>query len=174
MWYKSDTISIGIQSGGLEDGGLGVLKVGLYRALIKHVKRTGCPAVDHFALVLRVSGRLDDFGPAGIERVRRSRKNRCVSVDIVVSLKDWKRRTPDQLRTYLAARVREALCACIARLRMGKEPIDEAGLLSNVDKAISEFRNERTVPALAEAEHRAVVDAVRRMKAAARPRARRR
>src|SRR5271163_3368282 len=114
MWYSDlGTISIGMQSG-LADGGLGVLKVGLYQALIKRCKKTHCPAVDHFALGLFVSGGLDDFGPAAIERIRRSRKTRCISVDIVVPEKDWKRRTREQLRPYLAARVRDALCACIA------------------------------------------------------------
>ena len=77
MWYSDlGTISIGMQSG-LADGGLGVLKVGLYQALIKRCKKTYCPAVDHFALGLFVSGRLYDFGPATIERIRRSRKTRC-------------------------------------------------------------------------------------------------
>jgi hypothetical protein len=150
MWYSDlGTISIGMQSG-LADGGLGVLKVGLYQALIKRCKKTHCPAVDHFALGLFVSGGLDDFGPAAI------------SVDIVVPEKDWKRRTREQLRPYLAARVRDALCACIARLHKDREPIDADRLLRQVDKALADFRNDGTVPALAETEHRKVVDAARR------------
>src|SRR5262249_10114320 len=130
MWYSHlGTISIGEQAGGPEDGGLGHLKTALYQLLVRHCRQTYCPAVDHFALGLFVSGSLDKFGAEGIERIRRSRKGRYIGADIVVPEKAWRTRTEKELKVYLADRVREALRLCIARIQKDRDEIDGQRLL---------------------------------------------
>jgi hypothetical protein len=49
-------ISIGQQSGGPEDGGIGDLKVELFKILRKHCPSTLCSAIDQFVVILRVDG----------------------------------------------------------------------------------------------------------------------
>jgi len=160
MWYSDlGTISIGAQCGGPYDGGLGTLKVDLYKLLVRHCKRTYCPGVDHFALLLNISGSIDQFGPGGIQRIRRSKKKRYIAADIVVPESAWQGRTVDALKAYLSAQVREALSACIARIRKDKDPIDAERLLVRVDKAIAQFKAlKHTVRGLAGAEDRRLME----------------
>jgi hypothetical protein len=140
MWYSDlGAISIGEQSGGIDDGGLGRLKVALYQLLVRHCKRTYCPSIDHFALGLFVAGPLGQFGPEGIDRIRRRRKDRYIAADIVVPEEAWRSRTEKELKIYLADRVRQALQLCIGRIQKDGEEVDAQRFLRLVDKAIAKF-----------------------------------
>jgi hypothetical protein len=140
MWYHDHgIISIGAQSGGPEDGGLGKLKVELWRALCQHCTKTHSPAVSHYALALRISGPLNDFGKEGIDKVRRSRKESYIGADIVIPEARWRSLKGDGMKTYLGRVVREAICLCLARLRKDRDPVDELALLRSVDSAITQF-----------------------------------
>jgi hypothetical protein len=130
-------ISIGQQSGGGDP--LMWPKVHLYHMLLKHCTANYCPAIDQFALVLRVSGTYDDFGPEAIERVRRRRPARYITADIVIPIARWFGKTERQLKKYLAGRVRRTLEICVARLKKDKEDVDEKTLFGHVDAAIAEF-----------------------------------
>ena len=140
MWYdKLGIVSIGVQNGGPEDGGLGKIKVDLWRSLCRHCHNSYCVAVAHFALVLRVGGKFVDFSPEGIEKVRRSKQDRVVGADIVIPRTVWHGKTRNELRDYLVGQVRAALQECVARLRKDKETVDEPRLFSEIDAAIAEF-----------------------------------
>jgi hypothetical protein len=137
------SISIGQQSGGPEDG-FGWPKVHLYMMLEKHCTGNYCQAIDHFGLVLRVSGALDDFGPEAIERIRRHRPSRRITVDIVVPVSRWKGKSEDDCKHYLAGKVRLALEMCVARLKKDRETIDDLALFADVDAGIAEFLSSPT------------------------------
>jgi hypothetical protein len=130
-------IGIGQQS----EGGdlLGWPKVHLYHMLKKHCTGSYCPAVDHFALVLRCSSSADEFGPEAIKGIRRRRPARYITADIIVPLAASVDKTEKQIKEYLAARVRLALEMCVARLKKDKEVVDDAALFEHVDAAIAEF-----------------------------------
>jgi hypothetical protein len=132
-------ISIGAQAGGPQDGNIAELKVDLYRLFGKHCDESYCPAIDNFALVLRINGSIDSFGLESIECLRRSRKKRYITIDIVISEERWKTLETLELKKYLAAQIRESLVVCAARLRKDGEKINEDQLLADVDCAISEF-----------------------------------
>jgi hypothetical protein len=136
-------ITIGQQSGGPDDG-LMWPAVHLYMTLEKHCTAKYAPAIDHFALVLRVSGAFADFGPEAIERIRRRRPARCITADIVVPVRRWQGKSEKQRKKYLAAQVRTALEMCVARLRKDKEEVDDAAFFANVDDAIAEFLRTET------------------------------
>ncbi len=55
-------ISIGVQSGGPIDGGIGTIKIDLYKELEKRCQSTYCKAIDEYAPVIRVDGALHKFG----------------------------------------------------------------------------------------------------------------
>ncbi|OAI54312.1 hypothetical protein AYO44_15165 [Planctomycetaceae bacterium SCGC AG-212-F19] len=135
-------ISIGQQSGGGDP--LKWPKVHLAMMFEKHCTRTYCPAIAEFALVLRVSGTFDDFGPEAIERLRRQRSARVITVDMVVPIPRWQGKKEAELKRYLAKRVREALEVCVARLKKDKEAVKEAALFADVDAAIAEFLSSKT------------------------------
>jgi hypothetical protein len=131
-------ISIGQQSGGPGDPFMWP-KVHLYHMLGKHCTAQYCPAIGEFALVLRVSGSLDDFGPEAIERLRRRRPARYITADIVIPVPCWEGKTEKEIKKYLAEKVRVALELCVARLKKDKEVVDDNALFAALDKAIAEF-----------------------------------
>lgn len=131
-------ISIGLQSGG-PDNSFMWPKVHLVKMLEKHCARNYAESVDHFALVLRVSGAFDDFGSEAIERIRLARVQRTISADIVVPEDRWRGLTETGLKAYLAQQVRAALESCVAKQRKAKLPIEGTALLRDVDRGIAEF-----------------------------------
>jgi hypothetical protein len=140
MWYdKLGIVSIGVQNGGPEDGGLGDIKIDLWRLFGRHCQSSYCPAIAHFALALRIGGELQQFSPEGIEKIRRSKRDRLIGADIVIPQVVWRGRTCNELRDYLARQVRAALKSCVARLQTDKEAVDEALLFGEIDAAIGEF-----------------------------------
>ncbi|MCW5558601.1 MAG: hypothetical protein KIT22_12310 [Verrucomicrobiae bacterium] len=141
MWYDQlGVISIGAQCGGPEDGGLGDIKVDLYRLFLRHCRSSYCPSVAHYALALRIDGEFQKFGAEGIERIRRSKRDRYIGADIVIPDSVWQGRSRNELRDYLARQVRAALQRCVARLRKDKESVNESQLFEEIDAAIAEFR----------------------------------
>jgi hypothetical protein len=141
LWYSDlGIISIGVQNGGSEDGGLGDIKIDLWRLLCRHCQSSFCPAIDHYGIALRIGGRSVEFGPEAIERIRRDKRKRLIGVDIVIPAAVWRKRTTNELRDYLCEQIRAALQACVARLKKDKETVDETLLFAQVDAAIAEFR----------------------------------
>jgi len=140
MWHdKHGIISIGLQSGGPENRGLSNLKIDLRRLFDQHCRSSYCPTVAHYALGLRVDGKFDKFGEEGIERVRRSKRDRYISADIIIPEAVWRGRSRNELRDYLARQVRAAVQSCVARLRKDKETVEESQLFAEIDAAIGEF-----------------------------------
>jgi hypothetical protein len=140
MLYESDVISIGAQCGGPDDDGLSDIKIDLWKLLCKHCTQSYCPSVRHFALALRIGGKFIDYTPECIDAIRRNKRKFYIGADIVVPRKSWQGKTTNQLRDYLADKVRAAIVLCVARLRKDKEVVDELKLLREIDKAIGEFR----------------------------------
>jgi len=141
MWYdKLGVVSIGVQNGGPEDGGLGDIKIDLWRSFGRQCNSSYCSAVVHYALALRIDGEFQKFGVEGIERIRRSKRDRYIGADIVIPEAVWRDKTRNELRDYLATQVRAALKSCVARLRKDKETLDERRLFQEIDAAINEFR----------------------------------
>jgi hypothetical protein len=141
MWYdKLGVISIGVQNGGPEDGGLGDIKIDLWRLFVRHCRSSYCAAVAHYAMALRIDGEFQKFGAEGIECIRRIKRDRYIGADIVIPESAWQGKSRNELRDYLARQVRAALQSCTVRLRKEKEPVDESQLFREIDMAISEFR----------------------------------
>ena len=117
------------------------IKVELWRALRETCRESYCPAIDEYALVLRISGTLDDYGPEAIERIKRRRPDRYITADIIIPESVWRPLTLKQSSDYLAKRVREAIVACADRLSQDREVIDTPALLAEVDAGIQQFRS---------------------------------
>lgn len=132
-------ISIGAQHGGPEPCLIGDLKVNLYRALARYLTSTHCEAIDEYAIVLRVDGRLHKFGEEGITRLRFAKTNRYVTADVQIPESVWQPMNESQTKAYLATQVRTAMSIFIARLSKEKYAIAEKLLWSEIDAAIIEF-----------------------------------
>lgn len=132
-------ISIGCQQGGPEGGYFAALKVPLYRCLCKHVTSTHCPAIDEYALVLRIDGSFDKFGEEGIARLRFAKARRSITCDIQVPEAIWRPMTELQTKQYLAHSVKAALAFCATRLRRQRAEVNDTALQLEVDAAIGDF-----------------------------------
>jgi hypothetical protein len=98
MWHeKLGIISIGVQCGGPSDGGLGVMKVELWKLFLQHCKSSHCPNVAHYALALRIGGEFQDFGKEGIAMVGRNKKESCIGADIVIPKSVWGGKRPQSI-----------------------------------------------------------------------------
>jgi hypothetical protein len=132
-------ISIGCQSGGPEASVVGRLKVPLSQALARHVTSSHCPAIDEYALVLRVDGSLDKFGDEGLSRLRFARKRRYITVDIQIPESVWEPLPEPQLKAYLVRQVKSAIEACVSKLKKEKLQVDDRALRSEIDAAALDY-----------------------------------
>jgi hypothetical protein len=90
--------------------------------------------IEKFALVLRVGGEMQEFNFEGCERIRRSRKQKYITVDLGFPSNRWKGATESGIREYLAEAVETGLLCCIRRLEKDKSPIDAARLMGDFAK----------------------------------------
>jgi len=141
MWYDHlGTISIGEQVGGPDDGGLGDIKIDLWRLFVRHCRSSYCPSVAHYAIALRVNGESHNFGNEGIERIRHNRRQRFIGVDIVIPENVWRNSSRNELRDYLARQVIAAIQLCLSRLQKNGDVVDGARLFEEINTAIMAFK----------------------------------
>ena len=140
LWYeKHGSISIGAQHGGPESKPLMPITAALVKALKRSLTSSHTTAVDHYALAIRISGTLTDFGPERIHRIRRNNKERYIGCDIDVPIDAWQSRTLDELRGYLVQRLRTAIEALVSRLRKDGETVDEDTLFKELNQVFERF-----------------------------------
>jgi hypothetical protein len=131
-------ITIGADCGGPEAGVVGKLKVPLSHAIERNVTASHCTAVDKYALVLRIDGSLDKFGPEGLTRLRFAKARRYITIDVQVPESAWNGKSVPELKRYLATMVTEAIRACVARLRQDRYPVQEL-LFTELSTACSQY-----------------------------------
>lgn len=132
-------ISIGVQAGGPNDGGIGKIKVDLYKEFEKHCTSTFCESVNEYAPVIRVDGNITQFGEEEITRLRFAKKQKYITADIQVPESVWKPKSKNQIRDYIASKVRDSIVLFVERLKKDKLEINDLSLLGEVDKAIESF-----------------------------------
>jgi len=133
-------ISIGGQSGGSKDGGIKKIKVDLYKELGKTCLSTYCEAIEKYAPVLRVDGNIRQFGNEEITRLRFARKQRYITADIQIPESIWSSKTKNEIRDYIAQKVRESIVLFVARLKKEKFEVDEQALFRDIDAGIQNFK----------------------------------
>ena len=139
MQGQDHTISIGCECGGPEAVIFATRKVALHKALERHVTSTQCAAIDEFALVLRVDGRLTQYGPEGTSRLRFAKARRYITVDLQIPESRWKPLLPDELDAYLVTQVRAGLEACCTRLERDGYEVHRTALMAQVAQGFNEF-----------------------------------
>lgn len=87
------------------------------------------PEVDEFSLVIRVDGDIGYWNQEGCDRMRRSKKERYITIDIYVPRSRWEGVRGIEIRKYLAACVEEAFQKMIRKLEKDKVVVDGDALL---------------------------------------------
>ena len=88
----SNAITLGAQTSG-EDNRVDCHILAFRKLLGIHCKGPYSDEIDEFALILRIGGQMQEFDFEGCERIRRSRKQRYITVDLGFPSRRWKRVT---------------------------------------------------------------------------------
>lgn len=139
---SQDPISIGADCGGPEAIRVSEAKIPLFKAFSQYVTSTHCDGIDQYALVLRIDGTLDQFGPEGIFRLRLAKAKRYITVDIQIPQSLWEPMSDMQLRAYLAKQCAAAIRSCVSRLTKERMVVEEVALWQEVEHAIQAYITE--------------------------------
>jgi len=124
------TVTMGVQSGDVPSAEATKPHYGpLRRLLAEHCQGPYSPDVDQFSLVLRVDGDIWHWEQEGTDRMRRSKKERYITIDIYVPRARWEGVSGLQIREYLVACVEEAFRKMIDKLQRDKVAVDGDALL---------------------------------------------
>jgi hypothetical protein len=138
MTKLTDTITLGAQTSG-EDDRTDKHILGLRRLLATYCKGPYSEEISEFALVLRIGGNMQEFDFEGCERIRRNRKDKCITVDLGFPSRRWRGVTDREIRRYLAEIVETGLLCCIRRLQKDKVKVHEASLMNDFTKVKRHF-----------------------------------
>jgi hypothetical protein len=138
MTSLSDTVTIGVQSSG-DDNRTEKHIIELRKLLADYCKGPYSPDIREFALVFRIGGELQEFNFEGCERIRRSRKEKYITVDLGFPSSKWKGATDTSIREFLAEAVETGLLCCIRRLEIDRVPTDADRLLADFAKVKQSF-----------------------------------
>jgi hypothetical protein len=137
--HAHDAVTLGVQSSGDDDRTLE--HVLTFRKLLREFCKGPYAAdIDEFALILRIGGNMQEFAE-GCDHIRRSRKNKYITVDIGFPSHQWRRRPDEYIRDALANAVEAGLLRCLMRLETDKATVDRDQLLSDFSRAKSAFLN---------------------------------
>jgi len=136
----TDTITLGVQAGDpTADAKTKPHYIELRKLLAATCVGPYSPEVDEFAIVLRIDGEFFDFDFEGLEKLRRRKKDRYITVDIGVPERRWKEVTAADLRRYLADQVGDALQAFVERLKKDKVAIEDAALRADYQRVRDQY-----------------------------------
>lgn len=132
MKEEKDTVTLGVQAGDVASSDATRPHFMLLRKLLA----AGCrgpysPEVKEFALILRIDGDIYCWNKEGCGRMRRSKKDYYITIDIYVPKGRWQGKTPAEIRSYLAEQVEQALSLMIGKLQADKVPIQSQDLLND-------------------------------------------
>jgi len=96
MDLNSATITLGVQTS-REDNRTEKPILEMRQLLALHCKGPYSPDIREFALILRVGGEMQEFKFEGCERIRRSRKEKYITVDLGFPSSRWKGATDSSI-----------------------------------------------------------------------------
>jgi hypothetical protein len=131
----TDTITLGAQTGDPKSSEVTVPQFMPLRELLSTIcKGPYSSEVDEFALILRIDGEIWSWDFEGCQKLRRSKKERYITIDIGVPRRRWEDVPSSDIRKYLAECVETALLLCIDRLRKDKVDVNADALMADYRK----------------------------------------
>lgn len=135
-----DTVTLGVQAGDERAGQTTEPHFMSLRKLLASV----CigpysTEVDEFALILRIDGDGWHWNFEGCQKLRRSKKDRYITIDIGVPRQRWDGVSSDKIREYFSKNVELALAMCIEKLKKDKANIDGDALLRDYQKVKEQY-----------------------------------
>mgnify|MGYP000098926034 FL=1 len=124
------TVIVGVQTGDVPSDRATDPHIRPLRKLLQaHCQGPYSPDVDEFSLVIRIDGDIYHWEQEGCDRMRRSKKERYITIDIYVPRARWEGVSGIEIRKYLAACVEDAFRRMIGKLQRDKVAVDGDALL---------------------------------------------
>ena len=121
------------------DKAVGSHFVGLTKLLDQYCNRPYCRDVDQIVVAFRVDGDLWSFEFEGCEKLRLSKKNRYISIDVGMPRAKWENIEKKIIKTYVISNLRKALELSINRLKKEKYVVDEEKLWNDFKQVETKF-----------------------------------
>lgn len=135
-------IGIGGQYGGAKSGMDFIpLQKQLNKLFEKYVSDKYFKTVVKLGIAFRVSGSVTDFKSEGPERLEYLKKHKTITIDLVFKESDWRGVDKLEIKKKVESGVRASLELLIARAEKEKELLDKEKLVSDIEKAMTEFHN---------------------------------
>jgi len=81
------------------------------------------------------------FGNEEITKLKFAKKQRYITADIQIPENIWQPKSKNEIRDYIAEKVRECLLMFITRLKKDKVEVNKKAFFTEVDSAIDAFKS---------------------------------
>lgn len=115
------------------------LRIKLNRCLKENISKEYFNTIMRFAIVLRVSGRISDFKSQGAERLKYWKKEKTISIDLVLSESQWLSAELSEVKKIMAEGTKKCLELMIERAVKLGEVVDREALREDIEKATADF-----------------------------------
>lgn len=104
----------------------------IQKLLQEHCQGSYAKEVIEFGFVLRVDGDLWHWDKEGCERLRRSFKEKYITLDVMMPKKRWEKQDATAIREFLMNNVEEAFRLCVQRLEKDKVKVEKEKLMQDL------------------------------------------
>jgi hypothetical protein len=112
----------------------------LLRQLLEaYCNKTYCKEVDEFAPILRVDGKSWYWEFEGCDKLRLSKKDRYITIDVGMPISRWKGIDEINIRKFLVSNLKYALVLIVNRLKREKYIVNDSELWADFSNVEEEF-----------------------------------
>lgn len=133
-------INLGVQSESTAGGLISRMHPRVNQLFEQHMGHNYCPEVDWIALVLRLGSARREFGPDGPQRRRFMRKQRYITIDLVLNEDSYKEKSDKEHCELLLGLIEQGLQQCVEKLQTEKCEVDAARLFYDFGRFKEDFR----------------------------------
>ena len=112
---------------------------GLNQAFERHFDASDLIDLDVLGIVFRVSGEIMDFGGEGPERLKHSKRDRDIAIDLLIPESRWKGQSPEAIQAYVIAGVRSCIDQLIAKATELNKLRDPEAYRQKAAAAVSDY-----------------------------------
>jgi hypothetical protein len=133
-------VDFSVEMGGVDSGHVvGPHLSSLARLLNKYIIHEYVFELDELHPIFRVDGEVHRWDKEGLERLRLARKQRYITVDIMMPRSRWEEVTPTEIRRFINDNFKEALHRMVDRLKKEHMEVNEERLFKDYAKVEKEF-----------------------------------
>ena len=137
-------IDMGVQSESSAGGLISRMHPRVNELFEKHMGHDYCSTVDWIALVLRLGTSRREFGPDGPQKRRFMKKQRYITIDLVLNEDSYKNQSDEENRELLLGLIEQGLTQCVEKMQADKRDVDAERLFEDFGKFKKDFRRHWT------------------------------